>query len=61
MPKLHANLLLGSKIVLNGLKVKLNLSNWFVKTYDGDSISIALRENNMNFTNVHRVDAANLV
>ena len=64
VPKLQANLLSVSKLVLNNLKVQFNLNKYFVKVCGGEAIAIVPHINNlylMNFTKVHEADAVNLV
>ena len=63
MPKLQANLLSVSKLLSNGLKMQFNLNECIVRGPDGEMIVMKLRKDNlykMNFTKVHRTDAANL-
>ena len=64
MPKLQANLLSVSKLMSNALKMQFNLNDCFIKTCDGEAITIAQLKGNfyeMNFKKVHRVDVANLM
>ncbi len=63
MPKLHANLLLVSKILSSGCKVQFNMNECIVRAFDGEVIAIALHEGNLyqvTFTKVCEMHVANV-
>ena len=64
MPKLQANLLSVSKLVIGGMKVQFNVDGCTLKAPNGDVIAVAPCEGNLyqvSFNKVLEVDAANLV
>jgi len=61
--KLHALLLLVSKILSSGCKVQFNMNECIVRAFDGEVIAIALREGNLyqvTFTKVCEMHVANM-
>lgn len=59
MPKLQANLLLVSKFLSNGLKMKFNLDECNIRNLDGKMIVMRLHKGNlyeMNVIKVHEWD-----
>lgn len=64
VPKLHVDLLLVTKLVLNGLKVQFNLNKCIIKFCNDKAIAFTSCERNLyeiNFVMVHKAKAANLV
>ncbi len=63
VPKLHANLLSVNKILSSGCKVQFNMNECIVRAFDGEVITIALREGNLyqvTFTKVCEMHVANV-
>lgn len=62
--KLQVNLFSVSKLLLNGLKMHLNLNECIVRGLTREVISLGLRNGNLyeiNFKKVHEVDVMDLV
>lgn len=62
MSKLQANWLLVNMFLSNGLEVQFNFNECIVRDPDGEVIVMRLCKDNLykiNFTKVHRADAAN--
>lgn len=64
VPMLQANLLLGSKLLSNGLKLQFNLNECNVRGPNGNVIAMGLDNGNLykiKLTNVHGTDVADLI